>query len=71
MLFDVWFLGFPIAAALCLTNLALRDGEMKYWKCAFSFTAYIAFYLAGGREVILYIFCGLLGAHSIINAGPL
>ena len=66
MLFDVWFLGFPIAAAICLINLAVKDGDMKFWKCAFSFVAYIAFYLAGGREVILYITCGLLLGHSWI-----
>lgn len=71
MLFDVWFLGFPVAAAICLTNLALKDGDTKLWRCAFSFTAYVVFYLAGGRDVILYITCGMLGAHSWVSAGPL
>jgi hypothetical protein len=71
MLFDVWFLGFPIACAICLINLAVKDGDMKFWKCAFSFVAYIAFYLAGGRDVILYITCGLLMGGSWISAGPL
>ena len=71
MLFDIWFLGLPIAAAICLTNLAVKDGDMKLWKCAFSFVAYIAFYLAGGRDVILYITCGMLMAHSWTNSGTL
>ncbi len=71
MLFDVWFLGFPIAAAICLINLAIKDGDHKFWKCAFSFIAYIVFYLAGGRDVILYIASGMLLAHSYVNAGPL
>ena len=70
MLFDLWFLGLPVAAAICLVNLALRDGEMKYWTCAFSFVAYSAFYMAGGREVLLYICCGLLMAHSWVSVGP-
>lgn len=67
MLFDVWFLGFPIAAALCLINLAIKDSDIKLWKCAFSLTAYIVFYLAGGREIILYITCGMLLAHSWVG----
>jgi hypothetical protein len=71
MLFDVWFLGLPIAATICLVNLAIKDGELAFWKCAFSFVAYIAFYLAGGRDVILYITCGMLMSHSWVTAGPL
>jgi hypothetical protein len=64
MLFDLFFLGFPIAAALTLANLALKDGEMKFWRCSFSFFAYVVFYVAGGREVILYICCGMLIANA-------
>jgi hypothetical protein len=64
MLFDLFFLGLPIGAALSLANLALRDGNMKYWQCCFSFFAYIVFYLAGGREVLLYICCGMMIAHA-------
>ncbi len=71
MLFDVVFLGFPIAIAVCLVVVALREGEMKFWSCAFSFIAYSVFYLAGGREVLLYICCGLLMAHSWCSAGTL
>jgi hypothetical protein len=69
MLFDIWFLGFPLACAICLINLALKDGDIKYWRCAISFTAYITFYLAGGRDVILYITCGMLLAHAWVGTG--
>jgi hypothetical protein len=70
MLFDLWFLGLPLGASICLINLALKEADVKYWKCAFSFVAYIAFYLAGGREVILYIMCGMIAGHAWIS-GPL
>lgn len=71
MLFDLWFLGLPIGATIALINLAIKEGDMKFWKCGLSFTAYIAFYLAGGREVILYITCGLILSHGWVAAGPL
>lgn len=69
MLFDVFFLGLPIITALCLINLALREGDRKCWSCAFSLLAYCAFYLAGGREVLLYICCFMLAGHSWLNVG--
>lgn len=71
MLFDIFFLGLPFAAAVCLINLALREGDMKLWSCAFSFTSYIVFYLAGGRDVLLYITCGLILGHAWVGAGTL
>jgi hypothetical protein len=71
MLFDIIFLGFPIGIAICLANLALKDGDMKLWTCFFSFFAYIVFYFAGGRDVLLYVSCGLLMAHSCVTGGPL
>jgi hypothetical protein len=55
MLFDVFFLGLPIVCALCLGIVAAREADMRFWTCSFSFLAYCAFYLAGGREVLLYI----------------
>lgn len=68
MIFDVFFFGLPIAATLALANLALKDGDMKYWRCAFSFFAYNVFYLAGGRDVILYICCGMMIGHSWVSS---
>jgi hypothetical protein len=53
---------------MCLVNLALKEGDMKLWRCAFSFFAYSLFYLAGGREVILYICCGMLLGHSWLGS---
>jgi hypothetical protein len=69
MLFDVFFLGLPLAAAMCLVNLALKDGDRKCWTCAFSLFAYSAFYLAGGREVLLYICCYMLAGRSWVGMG--
>ena len=59
MLFDIFFLGFPLFAAVCLAIVAIREGSPKFWHCAFSFLAYCAFYLAGGRDVLLYIVSGM------------
>lgn len=71
MLFDVFFFGFPLALAGCLVTLALRDQEVKYWRPAFCFIAYCAFYLAGGREVLLYLTVMLLmgGGWAGVDAG--
>jgi len=60
MLFDLVFLGIPIFAAICLSVVAIREAAPKFWHCAFSFLAYSAFYLAGGRDVLLYIISGML-----------
>ena len=59
MLFDLWFLGFPLVASLCLMIVAVREGIPKFWHCAFSLLAYCVFYLAGGRDVLLYIVSGM------------
>jgi hypothetical protein len=67
MLFDMWFLGFPLACAICLFNLALKDGGIKYWRCAISLTAYLVFYVAGGRDTLLYITSFMLLAHSWVS----
>ena len=69
MIFDLFFLGLPLGAALCLANLALKDGDMKLWRCAFALVAYSTFYLAGGRDVILYICCGMLISHGWVSVG--
>lgn len=60
MLFDVFFFGFPIAIAICLVAHAVRDADVKFWRAGISMSAYCAFYLLGGREVILYLLCGLM-----------
>jgi hypothetical protein len=54
MLFDVFFFGLPLTLAICMVVVALRDQEIRFWRPAFCFLAYCAFYLAGGREVLLY-----------------
>ena len=60
MLFDVFFFGIPLTMAACLVVVALRDQEIRFWRPAFCFAAYCAFYLAGGREVLLYLVCALM-----------
>ena len=70
MLFDVVFLGFPIALAICLAGHAIRESDIKFWRPAICLTAYCAFYLAGGREVLLYLVCGLIIGGAWLHAGP-
>ena len=70
MLVDIMFLGFPIFGAVCLAVVAIRENSPKFWHCSFSFIAYSAFYLAGGREVILYILCGMaIGGGYLCSGG--
>lgn len=69
MLFDVFFFGFPIIFALCLGAHAVREEDARFWRPAFSFFAYCAFYLAGGRDVILYILCGFIVGGSWLSVG--
>jgi hypothetical protein len=67
MLFDMFFLGCPFAAAVCLAVVALREKDQRYWRCSFSCLAYSVFYLAGGREVLLYLTCGMIMGHAWIS----
>ena len=55
MLFDVVLFGCPLALCLCLGAHAVRDADKRFWLPAFSFFAYCLFYLAGGRDVLLYL----------------
>jgi hypothetical protein len=62
MLIDVLFFGFPLVMGVCLGALAIRDQETRFWRPSFCFMAYCAFYLFGGREVLLYlIVCLMMG----------
>ncbi len=76
MLFDVFFLGFPVAIAICLAAHAVREQDVKFWRPAFFFTSYCAFYLAGGREVLLYLICcammggGWIGTEALGTTAP-
>lgn len=69
MLFDVFFLGFPISLAICLGAHAIREADVKFWRPAFFLTAYSCFYLVGGREVLLYLVCGLMMGAGFLGAG--
>ena len=60
MLFDVVLFGFPIALSICLGAHAIRDEDKRFWLPAFSFFAYCMFYLAGGRDVLLYLTTALV-----------
>ncbi|MBU6453121.1 MAG: hypothetical protein KGS72_15165 [Cyanobacteria bacterium REEB67] len=60
MLFDVIFFGFPIALSLCLGAHAVREADKRFFLPAFSFFAYCVFYLAGGRDVLLYLTTALI-----------
>lgn len=67
MLFDVFFFGCPLALCVCLGAHAIREEDARFWRPAFSFLAYLAFYLVGGREVILYILCGMMISGSWVS----
>jgi len=74
MLFDFIFFGCPLTLAICLAALAIREEDMQFWRPSFSFFAYCAFYLAGGREVLLYLTVGLMiggGWCAIDGAGAI
>jgi hypothetical protein len=60
MLIDVVLFGFPIALSICLAAHAVRDDDKRFWLPAFSFFAYCMFYLAGGRDVLLYLTTALV-----------
>jgi hypothetical protein len=60
MLFDVIFFGCPVALSICLGAHAVREADKRFWLPAFSFFAYCMFYLAGGRDVLLYLTCALV-----------
>jgi len=60
MLFDVVLFGLPIALSICLAAHAVRDDDKRFWLPAFSFFAYCMFYLAGGRDVLLYLTTALV-----------
>ncbi len=66
MIFDLIFFGGPLALGICLAAHAVREGDSRFWMAAFSYFAYCAFYLAGGREVLLYLSCMAIGAHSLL-----
>ncbi|MFN8654839.1 MAG: hypothetical protein U0105_00755 [Candidatus Obscuribacterales bacterium] len=67
MLFDMFFLGGPFSAAVALTVVALREGDPRFWRCAASCMAYSVFYVAGGRDVLLYLTCGMIMGHAWIS----
>ena len=69
MLFDVFFLGFPLAIAICLGAHAVREAQVKFWHPAFALIAYCAFYLAGGREVLLYLTVAMMMGGGWCAAG--
>jgi hypothetical protein len=60
MLFDVIFFGFPVALSICLGAHAVRESDKRFFLPAFSFFAYCLFYLAGGRDVLLYLTTALI-----------
>ncbi len=66
MIFDLVCFGGPFLLGICLAAHAVREGDSRFWIAAFTYFAYCAFYLAGGREVILYLLCMFYGARSLL-----
>ena len=71
MLFDLFFFGLPIILAVCLAAHAIREADRRFWLASYTWIAYCAFYLVGGREVILFFGCLFLGASSWLHLIPL
>lgn len=71
MLFDLLFFGFPLVFATILGCLAYREHAVRYARPAFCFAAYCAFYLCGGREVLLYVVCVFMigGSWAAVGEG--
>ncbi len=71
MLFDLFFFGFPLILGVCLAALGYREQESRFFRPSFCFLAYCAFYIFGGRTVLLYLTCLLLmgGAWAGVEAG--
>ncbi len=67
MLFDIFFFGCPLALAICLAAHAIREEDVQYWRPAFSFFAYCAFYLAGGREVLLFLTVSMMTGGALVG----
>jgi len=66
MIFDLVLFGGPLVLGICLAAHAIREGDSRFWMAAFSYFAYCAFYLAGGREVILYLACMFFGGRALL-----
>src|SRR5580658_5485691 len=69
MLFDVLFFGCPLVLGVCLGAHAIREQQTRFWRPSFCFMAYCAFYLFGGREVLLYLTCCLLMGGAWAGCG--
>ena len=54
MLFDVFFIGLPVMFGLMFGYYAIKESSIRFWRPTFCMVAYAAYYMAGGREVILY-----------------
>ena len=55
MLFDVVFLGGPIAIAFWIGAYAAREADKQAWRSVIYLGIYCIFYLTAGREVLVYI----------------
>jgi hypothetical protein len=64
MLIDLCFFGIPLCLAIVLGALAVRDQDNQFWPPSFSIFAYCVFYLAGGREVLLWLIASAVGMYG-------
>ncbi|CAN5136436.1 hypothetical protein BH10CYA1_BH10CYA1_62700 [soil metagenome] len=69
MMYDVFFFGMPLVLAFCLAVHAVREQNWSYWRPSFAFFAYCAFYLAGGRDVLLYLTVCVMMGGGALSAG--
>jgi hypothetical protein len=69
MMYDVFFFGMPLVLAVCFGAHAVRDQNASFWRPSFACFAYCAFYLAGGRDVLLYLTVCIMMGGGALSAG--
>jgi hypothetical protein len=71
MLFDVVLFGFPLVLGVCLAIIGYREQQTRFFRPSCCVLAYCAFYMFGGRTVLLYLTCLLMmgGAWAGVEAG--
>ena len=69
MFFDLFFFGLPVGAAILLGVTAVQKADNRFWRACFCLVAWSAYYLAGGREVLIYLTLAALMGLGLAGAG--
>ncbi len=58
-----------MALAFCLAAHAVRGDDLRYWLPAFATGCYCLFYVAGGKDVLLYLTMALMMGGGVLSSG--